>query len=256
MLGIAIVAGLLFLIFGLPKILSKKPLLIQVFSNEWRAILTDYVPFYKQLDDDKKSVFEKDILRFLNNHTITGIGTEVDDISKVLIGASAIIPIFHFHDWNYPNLKEVLLFETEVEERYTYDHKHKFEVQGKVMDDSFGNGVLMLAKDDLINGFQIKTSKSNVGIHEFVHMIDKADGDVDGTPELLMNKKLITTWADLIYNKIEKIKHNESRDINSYGATSPAEFLAVVSEYFFKRPTLLKRKHPELYKVLDKVFNK
>jgi Mlc titration factor MtfA (ptsG expression regulator) len=43
-------------------------------------------------------------------------------------------------------------------------------------------------------------------------------------------------------------------DINTYGATSQAEFFAVAAEYFFERPDLLQSKHPELYDLLSKVF--
>ncbi|MGZ8551120.1 MAG: zinc-dependent peptidase [Chitinophagaceae bacterium] len=45
-------------------------------------------------------------------------------------------------------------------------------------------------------------------------------------------------------------------DINPYGATSKPEFLAVAAEYFFERPDLLKRKHPELFSMLEKIFGK
>ena len=55
----------------------------------------------------------------------------------------------------------------------------------------------------------------------------------------------------------EKLKEmNEDRtDINPYGATNAAEFFAVVSEYFFERPELMKEKHPELYELLLKIFH-
>jgi Mlc titration factor MtfA (ptsG expression regulator) len=43
-------------------------------------------------------------------------------------------------------------------------------------------------------------------------------------------------------------------DINPYGATNEAEFFAVVSEYFFERPGLLKEKHPDLYNLLSAFF--
>ena len=45
-------------------------------------------------------------------------------------------------------------------------------------------------------------------------------------------------------------------DINPYGATDPAEFFAVVSEYFFERPDLLQKKHPQLFELLEKIFRK
>ena len=54
--------------------------------------------------------------------------------------------------------------------------------------------------------------------------------------------------------EIESILKDRS-DINPYGATNEAEFFAVVSEYFFERPKLLKEKHPELYQLLSEIFN-
>tara|TARA_R110002049_G_scaffold15353_1_gene62889 strand:- start:61 stop:228 length:168 start_codon:yes stop_codon:yes gene_type:complete len=48
--------------------------------------------------------------------------------------------------------------------------------------------------------------------------------------------------------------NNDKSDIRNYGGTSQTEFLAVVGEYFFERPQLLKRKHPALYKMLESCF--
>jgi Mlc titration factor MtfA (ptsG expression regulator) len=76
---------------------------------------------------------------------------------------------------------------------------------------------------------------------------------VDGIPEMLLQKQYAIPWIDLIQKKIEEIADNKS-DINPYGATNKAEFFAVISEYFFERPRLLKSKHPELYTMLEKIF--
>jgi|TARA_R110000823_G_scaffold196376_1_gene327758 Mlc titration factor MtfA (ptsG expression regulator) len=53
---------------------------------------------------------------------------------------------------------------------------------------------------------------------------------------------------------MEAINDNHS-DIRKYGGTNQAEFFAVASEYFFERSDLLKKKHPELYKMLVECFN-
>ncbi len=60
-------------------------------------------------------------------------------------------------------------------------------------------------------------------------------------------------WLDLVYEKMEEINKDKS-DIRNYGGTSEIEFFAVASEYFFERPMLLRRKHPELYKMLHSCF--
>ena len=85
-------------------------------------------------------------------------------------------------------------------------------------------------------------------------MIDKSDNIIDGIPSLLLEKQYTIPWLDLINQKIEEIYKDKS-DINPYGATNRAEFFAVISEYFFERPQLLKRKHPELYQILEEIFD-
>ena len=35
--------------------------------------------------------------------------------------------------------------------------------------------------------------------------------------------------------------------LDPYGATNPAEFFAVATEAFFEKPTVLAKRHPELY---------
>ena len=115
------------------------------------------------------------------------------------------------------------------------------------------NRLMILSLPALHQGFENEKSKNNVGIHEFVHLIDKADGMTDGIPESLMQKQYVLPWLKLVHQEIEKIKENES-DINPYGATSEVEFLSVVSEYFFNRPDLFEEKHPALYQLMTKIY--
>jgi Mlc titration factor MtfA (ptsG expression regulator) len=56
-----------------------------------------------------------------------------------------------------------------------------------------------------------------------------------------------------MHAEIREIKEGESY-INPYGSKNEAEFLCVVSEYFFKQPELLEEKHPELYGMLERMF--
>ena len=56
------------------------------------------------------------------------------------------------------------------------------------------------------------------------------------------------------YKEIDAIIKNRS-DINPYGAASKTEFFAVASEYFFERPELFKERHPELFKLMEEIFD-
>ena len=113
---------------------------------------------------------------------------------------------------------------------------------------------MILSKKALYHGFKNTTDKSNTGIHEFVHLIDKLDDRTDGVPERLLEHQYAIPWLNLIHKEMEAINDNHS-DIRKYGGTNQAEFFAVASEYFFERPDLLKSKHPELYEMLVKCFN-
>ena len=92
-------------------------------------------------------------------------------------------------------------------------------------------------------------------IHEFTHLIDKADGATDGVPEYLLDKQNIIPWLDMIHKTIAEMKRTGQSDINLYGASNQAEFFAVVSEYFFEKPQELEQNHPELYALLHQMFH-
>ena len=78
--------------------------------EHYKDLLDANVVFYQQLDPEGREKFEQKIQQFLNQVRITGINTSVEDMDRVLIGASAIIPIYAFPDWEYINLNEVLLY--------------------------------------------------------------------------------------------------------------------------------------------------
>lgn len=223
------------------------------FLPKWRVILIEKVSFYNNLTEKEKEWFEYKILEFLANVKITGIETDVEIQDRILVAASAVIPIFEFPEWQYLNLDEVLL--------YPRSFNSKFETSGEngnilgMVGEGYMNGKMILSKQSLHKGFRNERDKKNTAIHEFVHLIDKADGQVDGIPELLLQKQYTLPWFNLMYQKIHEILSNES-DINPYGATNEAEFFAVISEYFFERPALLQKKHPRLYELLEEIFNK
>ncbi|MCP9750815.1 zinc-dependent peptidase [Ferruginibacter sp. HRS2-29] len=210
------------------------------------------VLFYSRLSPEEKKHFEEDVLDFLQRIKITPVNTTITDTDRLLIAAGAVIPIFYFPDWKYYNLKEVLV--------YNDTFNHSFESAGNNSRDIMGmvgsgymEGKMLLSKPSLEQGFGNKTDKNNTVIHEFVHLLDKSDGDTDGIPELLLDKQFILPWVDMIHQETKKIVEGRS-DIDPYAYTNQAEFFAVVSEYFFERPDLLKSKHPKLYGILHEMF--
>ncbi len=231
---------------------KKKPLNYpQPIPEVYQQILEEQSVFYRQLDPVKKEEFGRRVQQFLSSVKITGVKTTVEDIDKVLIAASAITPIFGFPEWEYISLREVLLYPDSFNHDFEQTGSNR-NLLGMVGSGAFNN-VMILSQHELRQAFTNKTGKTNTAIHEFVHLVDKTDGTVDGVPGFIMDKKYIAPWLQLMHREMKNILTNRS-DINPYGATSEAEFFAVVSEYFFERPELFKEKNPELYQLLSTIF--
>lgn len=243
------ILGLLLSLFLRTK---KKPVITGPMPEAYKAILEEQVPFYRSLEPDRKQEFENRVQHFLATTRITGVKTTVEDIDRVLVASSAVIPIFNFPGWEYVNLREVLLYPDSFDHEFQQVGGHR-SIIGMVGSGAM-NHVMILSQHELRQAFMNKTGKTNTAIHEFVHLVDKTDGSIDGVPEFILEKKYILPWLQLMQKEIELIIKDRS-DINAYGATNEAEFFAVVSEYFFERPKLLKEKHPELYKLLAEIFN-
>jgi Mlc titration factor MtfA (ptsG expression regulator) len=251
-LVLAIFVGGVFLLFN--YWMKKKPVVEPTpLPGNWRDILQEQVPFYNQLDASNKISFENRLQHFLSRVRIVGVKTTVEDLDRILVAASAIIPIFYFPHWEYNNLNDVLLYPDAFNDEFAHEGDGR-DTLGVVGTGAYQN-IMILSQHELRQGFLNKTGKTNTAIHEFIHLVDKTDGSVDGIPEILLSKNYVLPWLDLMQREIKQIMSNRS-DINPYGAKNRAEFFAVVSEYFFERPDLLKQKHPELYELLNTMFSR
>jgi Mlc titration factor MtfA (ptsG expression regulator) len=207
------------------------------------------VNFYKNLENEKQLIFQKRMMLFLNEINIEAVQFELEELDTIFVAASAVIPIFGFKQWHYNNLSTVLIYPDHFDENLSFDADIKDrKIAGLVGTGRFKNQMI-LSRKALHHGFTNATDKGNTAIHEFVHLLDHTDGATDGIPERLLEHQYIAPWLTLMHKEMEAI-NNDTSDIRSYGGTSQTEFFAVASEYFFERPDLFKRKHPELYKML------
>ena len=219
--------------------------------ENYRELLNDYVKFYRQLDEEGKEMFEQRVEHFLSAVQITGVNAIAEDIDRLLIAAGAIIPVYAIQDWQYVNLHEVLLYPGAFNEDFDQGGSNR-HISGMIGTGAMQH-VMIITKWQLRQGFINNKDAHNTAIHEFVHLIDKMDGTMDGVPEIILERKYIDRWKNIMDSTIRQMK-NHGSDINMYGATNQTEFFAVVSEYFFERPDLLKANHPELYEMLGRIY--
>jgi len=226
---------------------------IEPFPEHWDKLLMENVLYYRNLSKERQLVFQQKMMQFLSEVYIDGVQFELEELDKILIAASAVIPVFGFKEWHYTNLSGILLYPDNFNEDMQFSSKDDSRNIGGIVGNGRFEKQMILSKKALYHGFKNITDKSNTGIHEFVHLIDKLDDRTDGVPERLLEHQYTIPWLNLIHKEMEAINDNHS-DIRKYGGTNQAEFFAVASEYFFERPELLEKKHPELYEMLVRCF--
>ena len=252
-----IIVAVLVLSFPVWKFFERKvgrrkwPAVQVSFASRLKRILGKRVSFYKDLSTREKRRFEFRVMRFLQNHEVTTAGTRINETDLALVGASAVIPVFRFERWRYRGLDEVVVFGPSFDRNFAGTGE-----EGRVVG-LLGTGDLdrkmFLCRDALRKGFAQEKDGDNTAIHEFVHLVDKMDGRVDGIPKVIIRRQYVLPWLELMKRKIGEIEEGQS-DINPYAAMGNEEFLAVTAEYFFECPEKMEERHPDLHKALRYVF--
>jgi len=217
----------------------------------YQSLLEKQVAFYNKLDDKERKRFLTEAVEFLNCVHIEGVGTTITDIDRILIAASAIIPIFSFPNWHYQHLTNIIVYPDTFNEAFQFQGAQRNTLG--MVGEGYMNGQMLLSKEALHKGFSSQAGASNTAIHEFVHLIDKNDGSIDGIPESILSKAYVLPWLQLMHREMKNIQNGKS-DINPYALTNQAEFFAVVAEYFFERPEKLQEHHPQLYAMFNQMF--
>ena len=115
----------------------------------------------------------------------------------------------------------------------------------------------MLAWDAVRHGAAAPTDGENLVLHEFAHQLDFENSYSDGTPALETRGDYVA-WARVMGAEYAALRSamftGEPTLLDTYGATNPAEFFAVVTEFFFERPRALRACHPQLYEQLKNFY--
>jgi Mlc titration factor MtfA (ptsG expression regulator) len=239
--------------FSLFQVRRKRRALTQnILIEAQKQLLLKHINYYRQLSDTDKLYFEDKIEQFLDDVRIEGVGLEITDTDRLMVASSAVIPIFRFKDWSYRNITNVLLYPDTFDKDFQYEGAEGRNIMGMV-GTGYMNGQMLLSRNALVKGFSSQAGDSNTAIHEFVHLLDKADGETDGIPENFLPHEYVEPWVRMMHQEINKIEKGHS-DIDPYATTNEAEFFAVVSEYFFEKPEQFQTKHPELHDMLSRIF--
>ncbi|HRG98420.1 MAG TPA: zinc-dependent peptidase [Polyangiaceae bacterium] len=230
----------------------REALRAEPFPEAWREILQRNVRHAARLTPDERAELEQLTRIFLAEKTFEGCdGLELTDEIRVTIAGQACLLLLNRETDVYPELEIVLV----------YPHAYRaparrqsgavvLEGEEARLGESWSRGMVVLAWDHVATAGHHLGGGHNVVLHEFAHQLDAEEGDMDGVPELDSNARYLgwaRTFGEEFQELTQRLHAGRRSDIDPYGAASPAEFFAVVTEMFFERPRALRRGHPELY---------
>ncbi len=238
----------------------RKKLRAKPIPTEWPKWIANNFALWNRIPEDERSEILTRIHVFLAEKNFEGCnGLEVTDEMRVTIAAQACLFLLHRkHDY-YPSLLSILVYpEPFVTEMAEIDEAGVVtEVAKDQAGQTWSQGSLILAWDEVVEGGRDLSDGFNVVLHEFTHQLDLENGDIDGVPYLNSNEayaKWIDTFGAALDAFRDDLDNGKRTFLDPYGAEHPCEFFAVAVESFFEEPKDFKRAHPDLYEELRAYF--
>lgn len=215
---------------------------------EWQGFLERRVPFFRVLGEDKRGAFLEKLKVFVwEKEWIPANGMELTDEVRVVIGATAVRLILYLDISYYDRLREIIV----------YPGAFKIpDRTGVVFGEARNWGSVILSWDSVLAGLSNPADGHATATHEFAHVLDRADGAFDGTPELRRYAHY-RSWTDVMshhFARLQEGKRVEQKVLDDYGAKNEAEFFAVATESFFEKPHQMRTHTPELYALLCRFY--
>lgn len=243
-------AGLLQTLFG-----SRHPAQ-EITEAAWHEAMA--LPVFQGLDSGERVRLHDLASELLRDKTFSGAGGMVVDTGVMtLIGALASLPVLNLGYGRYTGWEEIIVYPGEfVPEREMTDEAGiVHHVRQPMSGEAWEGGPMVLSWQDVLWSGQ--GEGFNVVIHEFAHKLDMKNGGVNGQPSLpadMRPEDWSMTLADAYADFCQRVDADEETVIDPYAAESPAEFFAVLSEYFFEAPDLLMQAYPAVYAQLKRFY--
>jgi len=235
------------------KQIEKKPL-----TKEEKETLQN-IELYNKLPENLKNIIHFKIHRFKLEKQFIGVKLQITEEIKTVISFYACLPTLYYKYFCYPSLKYIYVYP------YTIILNQKNTFNGIVSHEEFlisgeavGESVVLVWNEAKKEAYH--NLGRNVIIHEFAHELDFEEGSIDGIPPI--DHSMYSEWNKMFLIEYNKFKNRLVKNrflgkyklIDKYAATNKAEFFAVLSEYYFMKPCILKKHFPNIYKELQNFY--
>lgn len=220
-----------------------------VMQADWQKAAA--LPLFFGLDAAELAALRTLAEQLLADKTLTPVsGARLDGAARAAIALQAVLPILNLGYPVYRGWREIILYpgefvpDREITDAFGIVHRVRQPLSGEAWE----GGPLVLSLDDVAVSGQCQGY--NVVIHEFAHKLDMRNGAVNGLPALHSGMS-VPVWAAAFNAAYEdfcrRVDADEDTEIDPYAGESPAEFFAVLSEYFFEAPDVLSETYPAVY---------
>jgi hypothetical protein len=239
----------------------RRQLRAQFFPKDWLKLIERDVPFFHRLSANDQVELMGHIQVFLAEKRFEGCnGLEITDEIRLTIAAQACLLLLHRKTDYFPRLLTILVYPS------IYVAEEERPIEGPVWEEGASLrqgetgrtlGAMVLAWDAVKSGAADSSDGKNLVLHEFAHQLDYENDAADGAPALATRDQRLS-WREVMRIEFASLRAADETGIptllDTYGATNPAEFFAVLTEAFFERPYALRGHHPKMYTELRRYF--
>lgn len=209
--------------------------------EEQLRTIAKYFQFYGRLAPQQQRRFEHLVAQFVNEKEWQGVGIEVKEEMKVMIGASAAQLMFGLPDLTLMSFDRILVYASAFLHHRT-GRMHQGEVNP-------GIGIIRISWEHYLKGYARPFDGNNVALHELAHALWFED-IIPNAEDDFFDKASLARWKALSAEEVQRIREGKGRLFNSYAGTNTEEFFAVAVEYFFEQPVPFSEEQPELYRLM------
>ncbi len=222
----------------------------------WSEV-TEKLPCLQGMTAVEKAHLRELTTLFLHEKRFVGVqGLQLNDAMCVIIAVQACLPALHFGMGCLSGWTDIVVYpeafrisRDEMDSAGVVHHQER-----ALVGESWSRGPLILSWEDVEKDSRGEHAGRNVVIREIAHKLDMLNGTADGFPPLHYRMP-ITEWTSALCSAYEslvhRVEHHHSICVAPYAATSPAEFFAVISEYFFCAPEVLNVHFAAVYRQLE-----
>lgn len=237
----------------------RQRLRVKGLPVDWVEILERRVPIYRAMPGPLRVQLHGLTNVFLDEKEFIGCnGLEITDEMRAVISAQACMLLLNRETDCYPGFQTIYVYPgTYLARQRHWDGLLEIVETDVRAGEAWHRGPVVLSWEDVCVGTDDPQDGFNVVLHEFAHKLDEENDRYDGLP-VLDDPDQYSSWAKVLGKEFGALRRRADRGeagvIDEYGAESPSEFFAVVTEAFFERPKALHREHPALYEQFRKFY--